>query len=117
MSDTTNISFKGISIKSFISDLPNIFNDNFKKIAEFINSIYDIAAKKLHNIVDIEISGTVTANTFKAKNIISSNVTINGNITLNNTIIKVKDQNNNIVDIDILDLKRQLSAISREGNN
>ena len=39
MADTTKMSFKGISIKSFISDLPNIFNDNFKIIADFINSI------------------------------------------------------------------------------
>ena len=106
MADTTKMSFKGISIKSFISDLPNIFNDNFKKIADFINSIYDIAKRKLHDIADIEVSGTVTANTIKAKNIIAGNINMSGDIILGSTIIKVKDQDGNIINIDILELEK-----------
>ena len=110
MSDKNNMSFKDISVKSFISDLPNIFNYNFKKISDFINNIYDIATKKLHDIADIEVSGTVTANTIKTKNAIVSNITVNGDITLHNRIIKVKD-GNNIIDVDILELKEYMDNI------
>ena len=52
----TPMKFKSISIKSFISDLPNVFNENFSRIADFINSIYDFSKKKLHDITDIEVS-------------------------------------------------------------
>ena len=105
----TPMKFKSISIKSFISDLPNIFNENFSRIADFINSIYDFSKKKLHDITDIEVSGTVTANTVKAKNLV-----INGGITSDKLTIRVKDQTGAIVDIDLLDLKSRIEALENK---
>lgn len=107
--DTNNkISFKSISIKSFISDLPNVFNANFLKIADFINSIYDFAHKKLHNITDAEVTGTITANTIKAKNLI-----IKGGIDTSNLIIRGTDANNNPITIDLTDIYNQLNRLER----
>ena len=60
----------------------------------------------MHDIADIEVSGTVTANTIKAKNIIAGNINMSGDIILGSTIIKVKDQDGNIINIDILELEK-----------
>lgn len=102
----TPMTFKKISIKSFISDLPNVFNENFSKIADFINSIYDFAKKKLQNISEIEVSGTVTANTVKAKNLL-----INGGITSDKLVIKVKDDDGTVTTINILELQRRVERL------
>ena len=59
--------FKSISIKSFISDLPRVFNENFKKVADFIDSIYESGKKKL-KANELEIDGQITSNTLKATN-------------------------------------------------
>lgn len=105
----TDMNFKNISIKSFISDLPNIFNENFMKITDFINSIYDFTKKKLHNLTDIDVSGTVTANTIKAKNLL-----INGGISSDRLVVRVKDEHNEYVEIDLLDLKNKVDALYEE---
>jgi hypothetical protein len=98
--------FKRMSINSFISDLPNVINENFGKIVDFINSVYDFSKKKLHDITDIEASGTITANTVKAKNLV-----INGGITSDKLVIRIKDQTGNFVDIDLLELKNRIEAL------
>lgn len=104
----TPMKFKSITIKSFISDLPNVFNENFSKIADFINSIYDFTKKKLYNITDIEASGTITSNTVKAKNLV-----INGGIMSDKLIIKVRNKNGEIVDIDLLELKEIVDSLDK----
>lgn len=106
--DNSKITFKSISIKSFISDLPNVFNANFLKIADFINSIFDFAHRKLHNISDAEITGTVTANTVKAKNLI-----IKGGIDASSLIIRTTDDQGNPVNVDITNLYNQLNRLEK----
>lgn len=106
---STPMKFKSITIKSFISDLPNVFNENFSKIADFINSIYDFAKKKLYNITDIEASGTITANTVKAKNLV-----INGGITSDKLVIRIKDQTGNFIDIDLFEMKNRIEALENK---
>lgn len=59
--------FKSISIKSFISDLPRVFNENFKKVADFIDTIYESGKEKL-KAKELEIKGQTTTNTLKANN-------------------------------------------------
>lgn len=109
MADTaTPMTFKKISIKSFMCDLPNVINGNFEKIVDFINSVYDFAKKKLHNLTDIEVSGSVTANTVKSKNFITSNMTVSNEMLLNNPTIKVKDVDGTIVSVNLIDLVRQM---------
>lgn len=105
---STPMKFKSITIKSFISDLPNVFNENFSKIADFINSIYDFAKKKLYNITDIEASGTITSNTVKAKNLV-----ISGGIMSDKLIIKGRNKNGEIVDIDLLELKEKVDSLDK----
>lgn len=104
----SKMTFKSISIKSFISDLPNVFNVNFLKLADFINSVFDFAHKKLHNISDIEVTGTVTANTVKAKNLI-----IKGGINTSSLVITTKDAQGNPVTVDLMDVYNQLNNLEK----
>lgn len=106
--DNSKMTFKSISIKSFISDLPNVFNANFLKLADFINSVFDFAHRKLHNISDVEVTGTVTANTVKAKNLI-----IKGGIDASSLIIRTTNNQGEPANIDIVNLYNQLNRLER----
>lgn len=61
--------FKNLSIKNFIGDLPNIINTNFKKISDFISSIYDEETKTLY-AKEASIEGGLSANTITTNNLI-----------------------------------------------
>jgi hypothetical protein len=73
--------FKKISIKSFISDIANIFNYNFNKLSEFIADKFDFEKNKLKNIVDITIEGIIEANTAILKNL-----KVKGNAEVHNVV-------------------------------
>lgn len=104
--NNSKMTFKSISIKSFISDLPNVFNANFLKIAEFINGIFDFTRRKLYNISDVEVDGTITTNTIKAKNLV-----IKGGIDASSLIVRTKDAKGNIVNIDLLDIYNRVNEL------
>lgn len=100
--------FKSISIKSFISDLPRVFNENFTKLADFINSKYDSVKNKIKDITDIEITGVLKSNTVITKNIKTNDLSIINN----GDIINVKQALNNI-DTDTNDIAELKLRISR----
>jgi hypothetical protein len=62
----------------------------------------------LHNISDAEVTGTVTANTVKAKNLI-----IKGGIDASSLIIRTTDDQGNPVNIDITNLYNQLNRLEK----
>lgn len=105
--------FKTISIKSFISDLPRVFNDNFEKVRKFVESIYD-STQNMLKATAIEIRGQVTANTVKA-----SNIEVNGHITIKKNgglTIEYKDPSTNVyhtIDIaaSVMDLQKRVEAL------
>ena len=105
--------FKTISIKSFISDLPRVFNENFKALKEFINSIYDFTQNKL-KAAAAEINGQITANTVKTKNIeVSGSISIIKNCGLT---IQYKDPETQTyttinVPAEIMDLQKRVEAL------
>lgn len=101
--------FKSISIKSFISDLPRVFNENFSKLAEFINSKYDAVKNKLYNLTDIEITGVMKSNTVIAKNIKASDIFL----VDKNDIINLRQVINNLDNIpaDLTEIKERLNTL------
>ena len=105
--------FKTISIKSFISDLPRVFNENFNALKEFINSIYDFTQNKL-KAAAAEINGQITANTVKTKNIeVSGSVTIikNGGLTIQYKDPETQTYTTINVPADIVDLQKRVEAL------
>lgn len=105
--------FKTISIKSFISDLPRVFNENFKALKEFINSIYDFTQNKL-KAAAAEINGQITANTVKTKNIeVSGSISIikNGGLTIQYKDPETQTYTTINVPADIVDLQKRVEAL------
>ena len=105
--------FKTISIKSFISDLPRVFNENFRALKEFINSIYDFTQNKL-KAAAAEINGQITANTVKTKNIeVSGSVTIikNGGLTIQYKDPETQTYTTVNVPADIVNLQKRVEAL------
>ena len=105
--------FKTISIKSFISDLPRVFNENFRALKEFINSIYDFTQNKL-KAAAAEINGQITANTVKTKNIeVSGSVTIikNGGLTIQYKDPETQTYTTINVPADIVALQKRVEAL------
>lgn len=70
----TNLDIKNISIKSFISDLPRVFNNNFNSIKNFLTSIFNVAEQRL-TIDNITVNGAIDTNSITAQNIIIKNGT------------------------------------------
>lgn len=64
----TDLKIKELSVKSFISDLPRIFNQNFKTVKDFIDNIYDSSTNSL-TAKNIRIDGAASCNSVTAKNI------------------------------------------------
>ena len=105
--------FKTISIKSFISDLPRVFNENFKALKEFINSIYDFTQNKL-KAAAAEINGQITANTVKTKNIeVSGSISIikNGGLTIQYKDPETQTYTTINVPAEIMDLQKRVEAL------
>jgi hypothetical protein len=105
--------FNTISIKSFICDLPRVINENFGKIKNFIESIYDSATGTL-KADTANIRGQISANTVK-----SNNIEVNGAITIKKNgdiIIEYKDPSTNLYNIinvarDIVELQNKVKAL------
>lgn len=70
----TNLDIKNISIKSFISDLPRVFNNNFNSIKNFLTSIFNVTEQRL-TIDNITVNGAIDTNSITAQNIIIKNGT------------------------------------------
>lgn len=70
----TNLDIKNISIKSFISDLPRVFNNNFNSIKNFLTSIFNVTEQRL-TINNITVNGAIDTNSITAQNIIIKNGT------------------------------------------
>lgn len=70
----TNLDIKNISIKSFISDLPRVFNNNFNSIKNFLTSIFNVTEQRM-TINNITVNGAIDANSITAQNIIIKNGT------------------------------------------
>lgn len=64
----TNINLDKISVKSFISDLPRVFNGNFTAIKNFLDNIFNSADRKM-TIDNISVNGTIDANSVTAQNL------------------------------------------------
>lgn len=109
--------FNTISIRSFISDLPRVFNENFNKIKNFIESIYDSATNTLKADA-ANIIGQISANTVKSNNIeVNGAVTVNGAITIKKNgdiIIEYRDSSTyNTINVarDIVELQNKVKAL------
>lgn len=65
----SNLDISNISVKSFISDLPRVFNSNFNSIKNFLTSLFNVSEQRL-TIDNITANGTIDTNSITAQNII-----------------------------------------------
>lgn len=65
----TNLDISNISVKSFISDLPRVFNNNFNSIKNFLTSLFNVSEQRL-TIDNITANGAIDTNSITAQNII-----------------------------------------------
>lgn len=57
-----------LSIKHFMGDIPRVINENFQKICDVLDKIFNEKDDLLHS-TNMEASGKIEANTVKANNI------------------------------------------------
>lgn len=101
--------FNVISIKSFISDMPRVINENFSKIKKFIESIYDFSTNTLLATA-ADIKGQLKANTVKA-----NNIEVNGHIYVNKNgsiTIEYKDPSTNLYNV--IDVGKAITDLQKK---